>query len=402
MPPNEHLLQNLCREAETLTEALNLLRIAQQKTAQVRASRLDRIPRPSRHLREYCLRKVSGAISKGLKNGDVNRTAAQIASCLKKSDFEKTFHIRNRTDVSYESLFKKYELPMAKELVPWMSQAERALIELDSRYSPVTTDLKCAVFFWVCSALKGKKYIFPLHTYSEENSISQKSLVTTFNQLTNNFADLKSQIIDAIKTRRASPSKPTAPPPPPKNRHTPQKRKVLFPQSQFDDAAMDMDPPETPTKKQKLPSESNPGLPPISGLPTAHMASSSRVMLETLHETQPSGSLPLRRVDTSAPSTPRRVRSPTKRRVAVVLEEESSPDEEATLPRRFRPIYLDQQQWGSCDPRVERIRKLGEKHKKGMIGLYGHPFHHSHHVPTPESWDRASSDEGVYVDEMRL
>jgi hypothetical protein len=42
--------------------------------------------------------------------------------------------------------------------------------------------------------------------------------------------------------------------------------------------------------------------------------------------------------------------------------------------RRFRPVFLDYQQWFSRDSQLEREWNAAEAHKRKMIALYGHPF----------------------------
>ncbi|KAH7890666.1 hypothetical protein F5I97DRAFT_1837509 [Phlebopus sp. FC_14] len=52
----------------------------------------------------------------------------------------------------------------------------------------------------------------------------------------------------------------------------------------------------------------------------------------------------------------------------------SRPTRTTQQRRRFRPVYIDQQQWLSRDPKVERIWRDAERHRDRMTEFYGHPF----------------------------
>lgn len=103
----------------------------------------------------------------------MTRQAAQVASCLKKADFEKAFYIveaavggqRRRGGaepaaelevvVTYDVLIRRYRVPMAPErLLPWMARAEGRLLQVDQKYAALVREVKGTVFLWVCSAIK--------------------------------------------------------------------------------------------------------------------------------------------------------------------------------------------------------------------------------------------------------
>ena len=97
-----------------------------------------------------------------LNNGDVSRKNAQSASCLKPSDFEKAFHIvqaaiggsraRPGVDEIYGDLVEKYNPSIDRDrLLPWIRATERALLQSDTRLGAEDLNVKCAIFFWVCS-----------------------------------------------------------------------------------------------------------------------------------------------------------------------------------------------------------------------------------------------------------
>lgn len=114
-----------------------------------------------------------------MQNSDVPRLAAQEASCLQASDFEKTYYTvdaaicgnrktrRKASDqysgrITYEQLIEKYKLPIGPpRLLPCFVKAERA-IATHHDYSPSFDDdhLKLMVFYYVCKILKVRP-VFP-------------------------------------------------------------------------------------------------------------------------------------------------------------------------------------------------------------------------------------------------
>lgn len=93
----------------------------------------------------------------------MSRKNAQIASCLKASDFEKAFYAvqaaiggsRRKTGVSedYDTLIRQYKPSVDRgQLINWLNAAGRALIQSDSRLNPDDPndgfELKCVIFFW--------------------------------------------------------------------------------------------------------------------------------------------------------------------------------------------------------------------------------------------------------------
>ena len=51
-------------------------------------------------------------------------------------------------------------------------------------------------------------------------------------------------------------------------------------------------------------------------------------------------------------------------------------DEDAAMPRRYRPTLLSYKQWHARDPRLEREWKLAEVAKDRRVKSFGHPFEH--------------------------
>jgi hypothetical protein len=178
MPPNDHLLKNFCDKTETLVQAQVLLRLAQTKTGPGSGHELGShttgLPAicsyiaSQRHVLRSEISRIteSFTVLRRLNNGDVTRSDAQIFSCLKPKDFEKVLNIvqtaviepkrhgRQRTSITYENIMERYKITMGERLLPWMHRVEGALLKSDRRYDPERVDVRCAVFFWTCSAVE--------------------------------------------------------------------------------------------------------------------------------------------------------------------------------------------------------------------------------------------------------
>lgn len=104
-----------------------------------------------------------------LNNGLVTTQAAQIASCLNKAEFQKTFDVvqnalgdrkgdvkaKTPETVTYESLRRKYGvlIPLDR-LVPLLHETANNLNSSRSRYKPNSAVARCAIFFWAFHDLK--------------------------------------------------------------------------------------------------------------------------------------------------------------------------------------------------------------------------------------------------------
>jgi cell pole-organizing protein PopZ len=75
------------------------------------------------------------------------------------------------------------------------------------------------------------------------------------------------------------------------------------------------------------------------------------------------------------PSTPRCTRNHPSRlsgeSAAMEVDEQRA---EPPVRKRFRPVFLDQQQWCSRDPRLAKIWDAAIEHRTQMMELYTHPF----------------------------
>jgi len=207
----------------------------------------------------------------------------------------------------------------------------------------------------------------------------------------------------AIHSPKKSPSKATLRTLPSKD--SPHKRKVTFPQAEiegdgYDDVDMDLLSPETPTKRRKLDSPSK------FTLPVPTKANSSLLRNNSLQSTPSSSRVilgasedqeeQLSHSSLSDPSTPRRSQRHshlqnhtdlTKPRQKVTdamgvdsntnasaSSDEEEEEDELLPPRRFRPVFLDHKQWYGRDPRLDRMWRRGEIHKRGVMELYEHPL----------------------------
>ncbi|KAL4079788.1 hypothetical protein J3A83DRAFT_4212457, partial [Scleroderma citrinum] len=191
------------------------------------------------------------------------------------------------------------------------------------------------------------------------------------------------------------------------------KRAVMFSQPTRDlDETDDASFPETPTKKRRIDTPASivgrtgTSISPAKrmratarGNEDAHVAAFHAAMTgqapQTSSPAKPPRPVPLldrvtgiqafpRDAELSTPTRPRSLRSATS--TTDIDSSAQSPaistPTRSALPasapkrprRRYRPVFLDQQQWLAQDPRVERIWADAATHRSRMIELYGHPF----------------------------
>ncbi|KAF8229640.1 hypothetical protein L208DRAFT_1401791 [Tricholoma matsutake] len=369
MAPNDHLIENLCRDPETLNEAKIIFRIAQKKTAP--GSGHDLGPHTT-GLSAIC----AHIASQSLNSGDVSRKTAQIASCLKSSDFEKAFHIvqaaiggsttRPTLNQVYQSLLQKYTSPLEhNRLLHWLRATETALLQNDSRLDLEDLNVKCAIFFWVYNTITNKN-VTTAQTFAQDNDIPQKSLTRLLNKIGNTCSSLKTRIQHENKPNPSSPTKATTTPRKSPNktplralpsRDSPQKRSAPTLDHLF---------PESPTKRRKTVSSpskatllTKPIFPPPTPLYDVEMTTSS-----STHHTPTHAIVPLDlSLHIEAPPSP------------LFSDPDEIDDTERSLPpRRFRPVYLDHKQWYARDSRLDKIWMQSKKRKQNMVQLYGHPL----------------------------
>jgi hypothetical protein len=56
------------------------------------------------------------------------------------------------------------------------------------------------------------------------------------------------------------------------------------------------------------------------------------------------------------------------------VDEQRAEPAEPPVRKRFRPVFLDQQQWRSRDSKLAKIWDAAVEHRTRMMELYPHPF----------------------------
>ncbi|KAF8073981.1 hypothetical protein FPV67DRAFT_1480084 [Lyophyllum atratum] len=388
MAPHDDLLRTICQSEETLKEAQAVFRLAQQKTGAGSGFELG----PHRTgLPAIC----AYIASKGLNNNDVTRKNAQVASCLKATDFDKahqtveaaiagTRKTKRPPKVSYEKLVSEYAPTLdRKQFHEWTAAANRALIQSDDKFNSDDPLVKYAIFYWAYNAATSKN-LMTQQEFAAEQEISLKIFNRLLNKVTRCCSSVKARIQNDIKAQRSpakpamtprrSPKKPTRILP---TRDSPAKRKAdEAPPSEHESDAEVVDAllPETPSKKRKAESSTksaHPASPRKSIFPP--VASSSRVTLDThAADEDPSPQAPAEPSSRSQPEViPMDVDDDTNNPPA---HRDESNDGHPPTRRRFRPVYADHRQWYALDRRVKRIWKQAERYKKHMVELHGHPL----------------------------
>ncbi|KAF8628682.1 hypothetical protein AX15_003803 [Amanita polypyramis BW_CC] len=274
MAHNIHLLNNMNLNPETLELAKSILR---ETTVRTKPGSGFELGPHTTGLPAIC----AYIASKRLKTNDLTRGTAQVASCLKNTDFEKAFHIveaaiggSRRTGskvTSYQSMCLNYQAS-EQHLSPFFQQAERALLLINARYNPERTpEVRYGIFFWVLSLWKREK--ISREKFSDENNLYYKGFASILAVLNDKCRTLKEEIVEKAMNQTSSPSK--AMPTPTRrsplkrplrelpSRDSPQKKRLISPEparqptqdpsirillSELESRPF----PETPTKKRKL------------------------------------------------------------------------------------------------------------------------------------------------------
>ncbi|KAH7905447.1 hypothetical protein BJ138DRAFT_1164751 [Hygrophoropsis aurantiaca] len=355
--------------------------------------------------------------SQTLNNKEFTEKAALASACMSKSLFTKDLNIVRALvnaqtdqarfqDITYEALIRAHHVAPASEALDWMEEVEATFPHADTslkKYGLPT--IKCVVFYWVTDAME-------IHEVREtlllENYNVNKTAFRTLYKTIDKSCEAIADMINEEMTRRqasrpsASQSKPSLSPkkspskPSLKGKSielTPSKptgqKRVIIARSRAQDFDDDTSFPDTPTKKRKLdsPSKSITSSSPRkrtavdtpSSTTSYHLAmngvngaSGNREESLSSKIAPPSFMSPI-----PGPSTPRKTRNhstlPVEKSGDRDLEETDNAREQL-LPRRFRPIFLEQQQWCNRDPKIQHIWKQADEHKSQMMALYGHPF----------------------------
>ncbi|KAK0202083.1 hypothetical protein DFS33DRAFT_1046489 [Desarmillaria ectypa] len=432
MSQNNHLFNQLCDDIETRKTAKEIYRLANAKT------------RPGSGFDLGALRTGLPAIcvyiaSIRLKNNQISRASAQQSSCLKPSDFDKgvtavegalgtstSRRSRSNTDGFYQNLIEEYELtPITQLVTGWVRRTESVLV-MREVFNVDRKEVKCAVFFWVCSLLKDDVDI------EKETFLSQFAIdAKTFEPILRKLVKTAGSLAQQIKAERKSydPSKKVTPfsAPHTSPRKSPSKtplrvapsnsptKSIITTSSPTKTIAKSLFPPSTPSSR-KLP------LKPLRVPPTNDRQKAvegdnsfeSPTKKRKLQSPQPAEEDLIR-----SPSKERKVQtprgsltkaftvleddededpfqSPSKKRQAPVassshlhtpfpqpqfsppgnvIDDLFSEEEPDLAPRRrFRPVFLDAKQWTSRDPRLESITKKADTAKQRIVEAHGHPF----------------------------
>ncbi|KAG5335375.1 hypothetical protein C0989_001308 [Termitomyces sp. Mn162] len=383
MAPHDDLLRTICHSDETFHEAQNILRTAKQRTGPLSGFNLGPLITGLPAVCAYIA-------STNLNNTDVTRKNAQIASCLKQSDFIKVLETvkaafdgsprRTRSGRNvYDILVQKYHWAFGHHLLnEWTSAVKRTLVLSDGANNS-GPDLENAIFFWTYTTATGQNPATP-RDFAAEHCTSAKSLTNLLNKLNECCASVETRIKYDIKVQR-SPAKEgvtvTATPRrtpkrplrilPSRDSHSPSKRKAVA-QPQLSDDELDIIVHETPSKKTKTkgesPLKSTSSLQSPTKLVFPPIASSSLVTLDRVPKI-PRQAPPLDDEDDEAMDVDEEANAET-------LENEEDEDDDVELEppvrRRYRSVYADHRQWYAVDRRVRRIRRQAEQWRLEMMG----------------------------------
>ncbi|KAF4590219.1 hypothetical protein EYR40_009384 [Pleurotus pulmonarius] len=419
--PEQRLLRQMCSKPETMAQASALIQRARLQTAPGSGHTLGSL---SSGLPAVC----AYIASTRLNNGDVTKQNAQLASCLQPSDFEKALGIiesatgssvpakatRRSTGITYESLFRQYNISESPTMLRIMHKIEQIVI----KYAPDTSRriIICTIFFWTCKVLKISSFTIDPDEFQERNEIDYDSYAYVINILKTKCKDLKFDLEDewaAIQrlqasSSTASPVKPTQVSLSPTK--FPSKKKVLreLPSRDTKKPEVGLFPatetvapstPTSPTKRRKLDPPIQPESVVEPSVAPADLPTPSTRSITVRRQPAIAPPPAATAQDVATISTPRRQHSsvsasPSKKSrgkepeanivdssamdVDEGAESSSSPsdDGDVLVLRRFRPIFLDHKQWYRRDPRMARIWRTAEAHRETMAKLYGHPFEH--------------------------
>ncbi|KAG6889494.1 hypothetical protein C0995_000659 [Termitomyces sp. Mi166 len=330
--------------------------------------------------------------SQNLNNTDVTRKNAQIASCLKETDFNRVLETvkaafndgpertRSRKDV-YDTLVQKYPLAFGRQqLTEWTAAVKRALMLSDNEFAANNSgepDLENAIFFWTYTVVTGKNPAAQ-RDFAAEHCTSTKSFANLLNKINSCSTSVKTSIQNHVKIQR-SPTKAsvtTTPRRTPKrlprilpSRDSPSKRNVADPPVELQsEDELDVFVHETPSKKRKAEPPTKPRLPSPTKLVFPPVASSSHATRDGLPKAPPAA--PRSEPDDEAMNVDEEVNAVP---FQGTIEEENA-DVEPPIRRRYRSVYADHKQWYAVDRRMRRMRNQAESYKLSMLKLHGHPL----------------------------
>ncbi|KAF9485749.1 hypothetical protein BDN70DRAFT_870609 [Pholiota conissans] len=420
MSGNKHLLDNFAISQETKDLAIHLFNLAKLNTGEGSG---------------WAVRELAAGIPAAcvlmaverLNTGEVTRKSAQGSSCLKPKDFTRVYEstkaaveqAERATCITYKELYVKYKFEAITEfLVPWITQAENEVLTLGHQDDQTT---RCAVFFWVCNAIKPKA-LPDTHVFAKTHELPFKSFVSLLESLNQRESGMRRNIQTAFKAQSRSPRKDTVPSQPnhtpsgtthlpadPAEQESPTRRSVRLNSSA---APLQVATP-TPSPRKRHQLERSPTKvvqPPPIRLPLGRKAPLRELPSKDTPKKRPvevSEITDKMDIDEALPQTPKKRRtdsifpiiilappvtpsrpaafSPGKKKSTIPLislpepmrsspvknqeilddasmnSEDESEIEEPAIRRRFRPVYLEHKQWFSRDPRVETMLKKADK-----------------------------------------
>ncbi|KAG9312563.1 hypothetical protein JVU11DRAFT_6959 [Chiua virens] len=389
-------LRKLCSSSDTFEKALSIMRLVDAKTRPGSGF----VVKNTIAIPAVC----AYFASEQLNSGEVSLQSAMSAACINQTEFSdilkkvraalNTDESNTVSNVTYEKLVDTYHVLPREDVIACMQDAEVGVPRgdmLKERYGGLT--LTCAIFYWVCQLIEEpsvqeralcQTYSLPLKAF--------KAIVSTLDKQCDALAH---QITSYIRQRRHSAhvSQPAQPGPnrvsesitasPQKSpvksamksriTMTPSKKRTVAFSRLSSEGNEDADAfPETPTKKRRLDSAS-PTKPGTSSSPAKRSSAASTAAFHAVFKSSPT-KLPAvewSESPSAGPSTPRPLRhsKPAEDSVQVDLQSSPSRSQGQTSPtrpvvrRRFRPVFLEQQQWFARDPKAERLWAIAKTHR---------------------------------------
>ncbi|KAG2133448.1 hypothetical protein BD769DRAFT_1354091 [Suillus cothurnatus] len=359
--------------------------------------------------------------SEELNNNEVSQKAAVASACISQNDFTKALNFvrkalgpigrQHTRGLNYRSLIDTYRVALGEEALEWMHEAESSIPKVDMlRTRHQASTVTCAIFYWICQIMEVQgvqekslcqNHGVPLPAFKSVIKALDKDCDAVAGRIKSQLQEMSSSGAPSKFRSRPSTSPQKSPSKSamkaksqdvtPAKPLTLKRAVVAFSHSNVDDLD-DTTLPETPTKRRRVESPSKRG---ASVSPTKRTIAPQRTILSTTafeqairgdstpcHEQQKSA-VPIAISSDShsqlpGPSTPRRTRSHPSRLAeessAMEVDEQRSEPIEPHVRKRFRPVFLDQQQWCSRDPKLSRIWDDAVEHRTQMMGLYAHPF----------------------------
>ncbi|KAK1232154.1 hypothetical protein PQX77_004702 [Marasmius sp. AFHP31] len=368
--------------------------------------------------------------SQRLQTNEITLDVAIRKSCLKRAEFEKELETirsllpddtspkrRERRMREYDDLIRKYRLSVSRmSLDRWFGEVESEVSSAGRRKIDVGSVLgRCAIFLWLYNVTQEE----PLNQrdFVADNDLDSGNFKTIFSSIQHQCRNLEKKI--SLESER--PPEPPAPfqlpvtTPKTSTRKRPLRelpsRDIKRPkivelepvgmntptQTRSQTTAstdVEMLPPPFPTKtpsrrpgpfgENPTPSSSRQQLSDIRANATGSASPTRRpqVLLETPRaEPVTPSRRKSTRVDAAIPESPSRIsRTPHQTRSEDVMDVDSpsSEDEEDVedmpLPRRYRPVFRDRDQWNAWDPQLKSDCKRGKTLIQKRIELYGNPF----------------------------